>query len=270
MGVVIIWSFCSRSEERPDSYNVEVQTIVPAAEGLDLKAVGELLKKADDAKSFEKLLNSKDEGINNLDLNEDGNVDYIFVTEYGNEKVKGFSLTVEPTPGETQEVATIEVEKTADGQADVQVQGNEQIYGTNHYYHSHFGLTDFLIMSYLFRPHSYYASPWHYGAYPGYYNRYSTVAPSGYNSRVRNMGSGFRSTSSPVIQSSVNSPNSGKTAQSIRAPLKNPTSSQKAFQARNPSKQVRSGGFGRRSTTRSPSVRSSSSSRSRSFSRGGK
>ena len=88
MGVVVIWSFCSRSEDRADSYNVEVQTVVSAAEGLNLKAVGELLKKANDAETFEKLLNSKDEGINNLDLNEDGKVDYIFVTEYGNEKVK--------------------------------------------------------------------------------------------------------------------------------------------------------------------------------------
>jgi hypothetical protein len=270
MGVVVIWSFCSRSEDRADSYNVEVQTVVSAAEGLNLKAVGELLKKANDAETFEKLLNSKDEGINNLDLNEDGKVDYIFVTEYGNEKVKGFSLTVEPAPGETQEVATIEVEKTTDGQADVQVKGNEQIYGSNHYYRSHFSLTDALILGYLFRPHGFYASPWRYGSYPGYYNRYSPVSHSGYNSRVRNMGSGFRSTSSPVIQSNVKSPNTDKTAQSIRAPLKNPTSSQKAFQARNPSKQVRSGGFGRKSTTRSPSVRSSSSSRSRSFSRGGK
>jgi len=272
LGVVVIWSFCSRSEDKAENYNVDVQTLVSSADGLDLKAVGEILKKADDAETFEKLLNSKDESINNLDLNEDGNVDYIHVTEYGNEKVKGFSLTVQPTAGGTQEVSTIEFEKSTDSEAQMQIRGNEQIYGRNHYYHSRFGLTDVLILGYLFRPHGFYASPWSYGAYPGYYSPYNTVSQSRYRSNVgrTTSGSTFRSGTSPTVQSNVRSPNAGKTASSVKAPLKNPTASQKAFQARNPSKQVKSGGFGRKSTTKSSSVRRSSSRRSGSVSRGGK
>jgi len=281
--VIVALSICNRRDRQPRSvtpqrseqYNVNVQTLVPAGEGLNLMAVGELLKEAKDGEEFERLLNSPDQGVNNLDLDEDGQVDYIYVTEFGDSQVKGFSLTTQPAPGEVQEVATIEVEK-ADQQANVEIQGNPQIYGQNHYYHSRFGLMDFLILSWLFQPRPLYASPWGYGSYPPRYNPYPAQSYSNYNRRVGRMtsGSSYNASSQQRVRSNVSSPNAGKSARSIKAPLKNPTSSQRAFQARNPSKQTRSGGFGRsstsRSTSRSSSVRRSAPSRSSSFSRGGK
>jgi len=255
--VVVIWSFCS-DNNRPgeEYYDVNVQTMVAASEGLDLKAVGELLKKADTAEELEQLLNSPAQGVNNLDLNADGNVDYISVTEYGNDKVKGFSLATEPAPGETQELATIEVEKVSDSEGKMEITGNEQIYGQNHHYHSSFGLTDFLIMSYLFRPHGFYGSPWGYGRYPGYYSPYSTMSASNYRSNTNSFtsGSSFRSSNSSTINSNIKSPNAGKTAPSVRAPLKNPTSSQKSFQAKSRTGSSRSGGFGRSSSSARQSV----------------
>lgn len=260
--VIVIWSFCTDPQERSDEYyDVNVQTLIPASDGLDLKAVGELLKKAKNAEELEKLINSPAQGVNNLDLNGDGKVDYISVTEYGKDKIKGFSLTTQPASGETQELATIEVEKTSDSRAEMEIRGNEQIYGSNHYYHSQFGFTDFLIMSYLFSPHRFYMSPWGYGAYPGYYSPYRTVPYSNYRSRTSRYtsGSNFRSSRSSTISSNVQSPNAGKTAKSVRAPLKNPTSSQKSFQTRSRTS-TRSGGFGR-----SSSLRRSSSSRSGGF-----
>lgn len=263
--VIVIWSFCSDSNARQDDYyDVNVQTIVPAAEGLDLKAVGELLKKAETAEELETLLNSPAQGVNNLDLNADGKVDYINVTEYGTEKVKGFSLSTQPASGETQELATIEVEKVSDKQAKMQIQGNEQIYGSNHYHHSSFGLTDMLIMSYLFRPHGFYGSPYGYGRYPGSYSSYATTSRSNYANRTRTAtsGSSFQSSRSSTINSNTKSPNAGKSAKSVRAPLRNPSSSQKSFQAKSRTSS-RSGGFGRSSS--SSSSRRSSSSRSGGF-----
>lgn len=279
--VLVLMSLCSKRDRSVpraagDQYNVNVQTIVPASEGLDLKAVGELLKKADTAEEFEKLLNSPDEGVNNLDLNEDGKVDYIKVTEYGDDKVKGFSLTTEPAQGEEQEVATIEVEQVTDKEARMQIQGNEQIYGPNHFYHSSFGLMDMLILSYLFSSHTPFISPYGYGGYPGGYSPYSTRPINDYRRDVagRTGSSTFQASQTRAVSSTVQSPNAGKAAKSVRAPLKNPTSSQRQFQAQNPSKQVRSGGFGRsttsRSATQSRSVRQSPSRRSGGFSRGGK
>lgn len=253
--VVVIWSFCSEPD-RNEYYDVSVQTIVPAAEGLDLKAVGELLKKAKTAEELEKLLNSPAQGVNNMDLDGDGNVDYISVDEYGNDKVKGFSLSSQPTAGETQEIATIEIEKSSESEGEMQIKGNEQIYGSNHYYHSHFGFTDFLIMSYLFRPHGFYGSPYGYGRYPGYYSNYRTAPTSAYRSRTSRMtsNSSFRGSQSSTIKSGVKSPNAGMSSKSVRAPLRNPTSSQKSFQAKSRSSS-RTGGFGR-STRRRTSSRS--------------
>ena len=269
--LIVIMSLCNKRETKVARYNVNVQTLTSSAEGLDLKAVGELVKKAQDAKSLEKMLNSPGSGVNNLDLNEDGKADYISVTEYGNNKVKGFSLTTQPSPGETQEIATIEIEKTSDSNAEMQIHGNEQIYGRNYYQRSSFGLMDFVILGYLFRPHTMYASPWNYGHYPPSYSPYRTAPYSTYRSRMSQTtrNSGFRRASSGTISSTVKSPNSGKAAASIRAPLKNPTTSQKQFQARNPSKQVKSGGFGRKTTSsRARSVRRSSFRRSGGFSGG--
>lgn len=244
--VIVIWSFCTQPQERNAYYDVNVQTLTPASDGLDLKAVGELLKKAKNAQELEKLLNSPSQGVNNLDLDGDGKVDYISVTEYGNDRVKGFSLTTQPASGETQEIATIEVEKTSDSRADMDIKGNQEIYGQDHYYHSSFGFTDFLIMSYLFSPHRFYMSPWGYGVYPGYYSPYHTVPYNSYRGRTNaySAGSGFSRSRSSSISSSIKSPNAGRTAQSIRAPLRNPTSSQRSFQARS-SRSTRSGGFGR-------------------------
>jgi hypothetical protein len=280
--IIVLMSLCSKRDRNPrassrDQYNVNVQTMVSASDGLNLKAVGELLKKAETAEQFETLLNSSKEGVNNLDLNEDGKADYIKVSEFGDEKVKGFSLTTEPAAGEVQELATIEIEKVSDSDARMQVHGNEQMYGNNHYHHSSFGMMDMLILGYIFRPHTMFASPYGYGNYPGGYGRYNTRTNTAYQRNMNNAtrGSSFQSSGTRAVNSNVTSPNAGKSAKSVKAPLKNPTTSQRQFQAQNPSKQTRSGGFGRsssssRSTSKSRSVRSSPSRRSGGSSRGGK
>lgn len=235
-------------------YNVTVQQ--SAADGLDLKAVMEILKSCKNAEEFEKKLNQP-QGVNNLDLNLDGKTDYIKVDEYSDGKIRGFSLTTEPNQGEIQEIATIEIQKEGE-QAQVQARGNEQIYGQNHYYHSRFSFTDFLIMSYLLRPHPFYSSPFRWGYYPSYYGMgYPVRSYYSYRSNVRTYTKNSRANFSkqPQFKPSRKSPNTGKTASSIKAPLKNPTKSQKSFQARSRSKSTRSGGFGRK--TSKPSVRSS-------------
>ena len=242
------------------NYNVNVQTMVYAGDGLDLATIGSLLKKAKNAAELERLLNDPATGVNNLDLNEDGKVDYIKVTEYGNDKSKGFSLTVEPVKGEVQEIATIDIAKTGDDKAEVEVRGNEQIYGQNHYYHSSFGLTDMLFMYWLFRPHPMYMSPWGYGHYPGSYRAHNTVPPRDYKKRTAGKRD-LSKASSSRIKSKATSPYAGKSAaRGIKAPLKRPTRSQKSFQKSNPSKQMSRGAFGRGSSSRPsrPSVRRSS------------
>ena len=118
--ILVIWVVFSITCSKKDEYET-------AADGLDLQAVGAVLKKAKDAEEFEKLLNDPNVGVNNLDLDENDLVDFIKVTEYGNESVKGFSLTTETATDQEQEIATIEIEKTSNQEADVQIHGNRQI-----------------------------------------------------------------------------------------------------------------------------------------------
>lgn len=58
-------------------------------QGLDLQALIGLTKQAKNAEELERLLNQPG-SINNLDLDEDGNVDYIRVQEYGGGNTKNF------------------------------------------------------------------------------------------------------------------------------------------------------------------------------------
>lgn len=247
-----------------DNYSrTDTRITAYAADGLDLKAVGELLKTAKDAEDLEQKLN-KPGGVNNLDLDEDGKVDFIKVTGDDQKGIRVMKLTaVLSGSGDLQDVATIEIEKSGD-KADVQIRGNEQVYGSNHYYHSNFGLTDALILYWLFgRSYRPYYSPWGWGSYPGYYGRgYAPVPVRTYRSRTGRLdrNSTFSRSSRNRLSRKV-APSSRNVSSRVKAPLKRPTTSQKAFQARNPSKQVRRGGFGSRSTR---TTRSSRFSRSRS------
>ncbi len=272
IAIFAFYRSCTSSDDANDKarYDVTVNQVqVSADKGLDLKAVGEVLKKAKDAAEFEALLNSPDSQVNNLDLNEDGKVDYIKVTEFGDEKVKGFSLTTELGPDDVQEIATIKIEKRPDakGEADVQYHGNPNIYGQGYYYRSHWspGLGTGLMLGYLWGGHRSYYSPYGYNRYPSNYRSYPTTTPSRYAGRWQGRtGSNYGASTKSGMGAGVNSPNAGRTSNNVKAKLKNPTASQKSFQTRSRAAATRSGGFGRsssstRSTGSSSSVRGRSS-----------
>ncbi len=94
-----------------------------------LKGALEAFKKADSPEAFEKVLNIADNDINNLDLNEDGDVDYIRVINRKEKDVQLFILQVPITENENQDVAVIELERTEEDQAVVQIIGDEDIFG---------------------------------------------------------------------------------------------------------------------------------------------
>lgn len=280
--------------DEPQSDYVEAT----AAEGLDLKALTVLTKEIRSGQELERRLNEK-EGINNLDLNGDEKTDYISVTEFGSVKNKiGYSLVVEPIKDEKQEIATVTVEKNQD-RAEIQVIGNDQIYGENAIFNDYTTIERDVSKSqyrsssalpivasyFLFRP--LWASPWHYGYYPSFYSPYYISGPGRYASNIgRYQSDSVRSGQNAYQKNStqkINSPNKGKTAnKGIARSLTKPTATQKKFRATNKSS-IRSGGFGnsgKRSVSSRTSSRSSSlfggssfkssGSSSRSFSSGGK
>ena len=70
-----------------DKITVEAQT-TDISNNLDLKAVATVFGESANLEEFEKKLNDYDTQISNLDLNNDGQVDYLRVIEK-NEKMEG-------------------------------------------------------------------------------------------------------------------------------------------------------------------------------------
>ena len=130
-----------------------INVLSTASDGLDLKALGAVVKTVKNAEELEKKLNEAG-GINNMDLNDDGKADYIKVSEYGNDTDEfGFSLTIEPVEGEVQEIATIEIFKE-ETEAKVQVNGNQQVYGPGQNFGFVSTVGSMLLLGYLLVPTS--------------------------------------------------------------------------------------------------------------------
>lgn len=220
--------------------------------GLDLQALGELIKKSPNPAKLEEALNTPG-SINNLDLNKDGKVDYIKVNEESNGNDKILKFVDQQPDSSNVEVASVTIQKADNNQANMDISGNQAMYGDNYYYHSGFSFGEVLLMAYLFSPHSMYYSPWGYRAYPGYYRPYAPVPMVAYRRTVTTYNS---------------HPTGTLAAPAPHRSLSSPTSSQRSFSTRDASKPVGSGGFGSHSSsnavTNTPSS-SSSSSRSSGF-----
>lgn len=94
-----------------------------------LEAAIELFKKSDSPEDFEKRLNAQDNDVNNLDLNEDGEIDYIRVVDNHDGDLHALVLQVAMNEQESQDVAVIEIEKQGAEEAILQIVGDEALYG---------------------------------------------------------------------------------------------------------------------------------------------
>jgi len=99
---------------------------------LNLSAVLNLFKSSNSLEAFENSLNKEKSQINNLDLNEDGEVDYIRVVAHQSGDFHAIVLQVPINAAESQDVAIIEIEKTGKEQALLQIIGEEWLYGPNY------------------------------------------------------------------------------------------------------------------------------------------
>ena len=98
-------------------------------DNFSLEAVLNLFKNSESPEDFEKKLNSEDSEVNNLDLNEDGKIDYIRVTDNMDGDVHAIVLQVPVSEAEVQDIAVIEIEKDGPESAMLQIIGDENIYG---------------------------------------------------------------------------------------------------------------------------------------------
>ena len=84
-----------------------------AGDNLDLDAVLNLFEKSESVEDFENQLNSEKNDVNNLDLNEDGFVDYIRVIDYSDGNTHSLTLQVPYSDEEAQDVARLTVPVTS-------------------------------------------------------------------------------------------------------------------------------------------------------------
>lgn len=98
-------------------------------DNFDLQGALQMFQKASSPEDFERLINSQNNNVNNLDLNGDGETDYIKVIDKMDGDVHAFVLQVPVSEKESQDIAVIELEKTGDTTAILQIIGDEEIYG---------------------------------------------------------------------------------------------------------------------------------------------
>ncbi|NOS91853.1 MAG: hypothetical protein HOP30_08020 [Cyclobacteriaceae bacterium] len=98
-------------------------------DNFSLEGALELFKKSTSPEEFEKMLNTEDSKVNNLDLNGDGETDYINVIDQTKKGSHAFVLQVAVSENEKQDIAVIELEKTGNDKAVAQIVGDEDMYG---------------------------------------------------------------------------------------------------------------------------------------------
>ena len=101
-------------------------------DNLNLYGVLSLFQSSATLEEFEQKLNAEDSKINNLDLDGDGKIDYIKVFDHVNGTSHAIVLQDEINDKESQDVAVIEVEKDKNNQIQVQIIGDEQLYGKDY------------------------------------------------------------------------------------------------------------------------------------------
>ncbi len=101
-------------------------------DNLNLYAVMNLFQESETLEAFERSLNDENSRINNLDLNNDGYVDYVTVTDYANGEDHTIVLRSALDRNESQDVAVFTVEKLRNGEVRIQLIGDEALYGKNY------------------------------------------------------------------------------------------------------------------------------------------
>ena len=152
-------------------------TSTDISENLNLKTVATLFGQAENLEQFEQMLNNPDSAFSNLDLNGDGDVDYLRVIETADNNRHLVVIQAVLAKDIYQDVASIFVEKDEDSDAvTVQVVGDEYLYGENY----------IIEPVYIYRPLIYdwfwgsswvaWHSPYYWGYWPGWWHPYHCIA----------------------------------------------------------------------------------------------
>jgi hypothetical protein len=137
---------------------------------LDLKAVSTIFGESKNLEDFEQRLNDYDSGISNLDLNNDGQVDYLRVIEKNENNVHVVVIQAVLDKDVYQDVASIIVERDRDSNTTVQVIGDPYLYGDNYIIEPAYVYTPSIFSFFWGVNYFSWHSPYYWGYYPTYYH----------------------------------------------------------------------------------------------------
>ena len=209
-------------------------------DNLSLYAVLDLFQKSKTIEDFEKDLNLEKTGINNLDLDLDGKVDFIKVETKQKDDDFTFILQVAVSEKETQDVAVILVSKDDKGEVTMQIVGDKDLYGKDYIIEpkaksatANPGYTgddpvpagtttttqtvvvqSAPIVQYVYSPvYVPYYPPYYYGYYPPYYAAFSVMAVGIYysnHSYYHHGGYGYGNTTVIINHNNYNNYNGNR------------------------------------------------------------
>lgn len=154
------------------------------SDNLDLDAVASIFGDSENLEDFEHRLNDPDNRISNLDLNQDGYIDYLRVVENSSDRNSLIVIQAVLDQDIYQDVATIEVERIQNGRLRVQVVGDAYIYGPDYIIEPVYVRTP-VIFSFFWSAHYRpYYSPYYWGYYPRWYSYYSPYPTHRYHRHI--------------------------------------------------------------------------------------
>lgn len=152
---------------------------------LDLQAIGAAFAQSSTVQDFENLLNDSSLMLSNLDLNQDGYVDYLRVIETIEGNTHVFVIEAVLGPDVYQEVATVVADMDNNcSNYNVRIIGSSFIYGPDYVIEPVY-VTRPLILAHFLLPHyRVWHSPWYWGHYPVCYRYHTTRYYSGYHACI--------------------------------------------------------------------------------------
>jgi hypothetical protein len=151
---------------------------------LDLQAVASIFGESKDPEEFEMRLNDYDSKISNLDLNNDGEVDYLRVIEKMENNVHVVVIQAVLAKDVFQDVATIVVERNDNRRTHVQVIGDPYLYGDDYVIEPVYEYPPTIFSFFWGDNYASWNSPYYWGYYPNYYHQWHPFEPGIYLNNV--------------------------------------------------------------------------------------
>ncbi|MDP2337552.1 MAG: hypothetical protein Q8N05_14130 [Bacteroidota bacterium] len=154
------------------------------SDNLDLDAVASIFGDSENLEDFERSLNDPDNRISNLDLNEDGYIDYLRVIENSSDRNSLVVIQAVLDEDVYQDVATIEIERVQNGNPRIQIVGDAYIYGPDYIIEPAY-IGNPLIFSFFWGSrYSTWHSPYYWNYYPKWYRYYRPYSPFKYRRHI--------------------------------------------------------------------------------------